>query len=144
VSTPKGRAGRAPLALRYADLGLLALALPVFVLADLPMLGFAVAAAAWIAQHAVLGFADSRTAAALRRGDRRLAMGLMGAATLGRLWLVSGAILLVGLLAERSDGLAAAVLSAILVTAHFACLGFTKLLYPNDDKVVVDADQSLA
>ena len=144
MSTPEGRAGRAPLALRYADLGLLALALPVFVLADLPMLGYAVAAAAWIAQHAILAFADSRAAAALRRGDRRLAMGVMGAAILGRLWLVTGAILLVGLLAERSDGLAAAVLSVILVTAHLASVGLTKLLYPNDDKVVVDSDQEPA
>ena len=130
--------------MRYADLAVLALAFPVFVLADLPMLGFAVAAGAWIAQHGILAFADSRTAAALRRGDRRLAMGLMGAATLGRLWLVSAAILLVGLLAERSDGLAAAVLSAILVTAHFASLGFTKLLYPNDDKVVVEGPRGHA
>lgn len=144
MSTPEGRAGRAPLMLRYADLGLLALAFPVFVVADLPMLGFAVAASAWIAQHAILAVADSRAAAALRRGDRRLAMGVMGAAMLGRLWLVTGAILIVGLLAERSDGLAAAVLSVILVTAHLASLGVTKLLYPNDDKVVVDSDQGLA
>ena len=40
------------------------------------------------------------------------------AVTLGRLWLLTLSILLAGKLAEREDGLAAAVLAAILVTAH--------------------------
>jgi hypothetical protein len=38
----------------------------------------------------------------------------------------------VGLLAEREDGLAAAVLSFVLVTAHFVSLGLTRLLYPEE------------
>jgi hypothetical protein len=124
--------GRPPLALRYPDLGLLAIALPVFVLADLPLLGYAVAAAAWLAQHAILLFAHGRATAALRRGDRRRALGIIGAATLGRLWLVTTAILLVGLLGDREDGLAAAVLTLVLVTVHFASLAFTRLLYPEE------------
>jgi hypothetical protein len=124
-------AGRPPLALRYPDLGVLALALPIFVLADLPMLGYAVAAGAWVAQHLILAFAQRRAADALQRGDRRLAMGAIGAATLGRVWLVTTAILLVGVLADREDGLAAAVLTLVLVTVHFLALGFTRLLYPD-------------
>lgn len=113
--------------LRYADLGVLALALPVFILADLPLTGYAVAAAAWIAQHLLLGFADRAAAASLRSGDRRRALGIVGASTLGRLWLVTASILLVGLLAEREDGLAAAVLTLILVTVHLGCLAIDKL-----------------
>ena len=124
--------GRAPLALRYPDLGLLAIALPVFILADLPLLGYAVAAAAWIAQHAIQIFAQRRATVALSDGDRRKALGLTGASTLARVWLVPLAILLVGLLADREDGLAAAVLTLILVTAHFASLAFTRLLYPEE------------
>lgn len=116
--------------MRYADLVLLALALPVFVVAGLPMVGYAVAAAAWLAQHAVLALAQRRAAEALRRGDRRVALASIGAATLGRVWLVTLAILLVGLLADREDGLAAAVLSFALVTVHFAALGLARLLYP--------------
>jgi hypothetical protein len=127
-----GARGRAPVALRHADLIVLALALPVFVLAGLPMLGYAVLAAAWIAQTAVLVFAQSRAAAALRRGERRQAMGAIAAATLGRVWLVTLTILLVGLLGEREDGLAAAVLSLVLVTVHFGALGFERLLYPEE------------
>jgi len=113
--------------LRYADLGLLALALPVFVLGDLPLAGYAAAAAAWLAQHGLLAIADRASAAALRRGDRRRALGIVGAATLGRVWLVTLAILLVGLLGEREDGLAAAVLTFALVTLHLGGLAFSKL-----------------
>ena len=39
-----GGGGRAALAVRYADLALLGLALPVFLLAGWPLLGYAVAA----------------------------------------------------------------------------------------------------
>ncbi|MCD6014909.1 MAG: hypothetical protein K0R88_993 [Solirubrobacterales bacterium] len=99
-------------------------------LADLPLLGYAAAAAAWLAQHAILAFAERRAAAALARGDRRTALGLVGASTLGRVWLVALAILLVGLLGEREDGLAAAVLTLALVTVHLGSLALTKLLHP--------------
>lgn len=128
----QARAARAPLALRFADLVVLGLALPVFGLGGLPLVGYAVCAAAWIAQHIVLSLADSRSSAALERGDRRLAMGIIGGAVLLRLWLVTAAILLVGLLGEREDGLAAAVLTLALVTVHFGCLAFAKLLYSEE------------
>ncbi len=48
---------------------------------------------------------------------------MVGASTLGRVWLVALAVLLVGLLGDREDGLAAAVLTAVLVTVH---LGFPR------------------
>lgn len=107
---------------------MLALALPVFVLADLPLLGYAAAAAAWLAQHAVLALAERGAHSALAAGDRRRALGLIGGATLGRLWLVTLAILLVGLLGEREDGLAAAVLTLVLVTVHLGGLALSKLI----------------
>ena len=104
----------------------------MFVLADLPMTGYVVFAAAWLAQHGVLAFAESRARRALADGDRRLAMGVTGASMLARLWLVTGAVLIVGLVGDREDGLAAAVLAFVLVTVHFACLAFSKLLYPEE------------
>ena len=128
-----GRQGARPsVLLRYADLLLLALALPVFVVADWPLVGYAAAATAWLAQHGVLAYADRASTAALRRGDRRRALGIVGAATLGRVWLVTLAILVVGLAGEREDGLAAAVLTFVLVTAHLGCLAMSKLLYPEE------------
>jgi hypothetical protein len=126
-------AGARPgVALRYADLALLALALPLFVVAGWPLVGYAAAAAAWLAQHVILALADRASVAALRRGERNRALGIVGVSTLGRLWLVTLAILLVGLLGEREDGLAAAVLTFALVTVHLGCLALTRLLYPED------------
>jgi hypothetical protein len=116
--------------LRYADLVLLALAAPIFVLADLPLVGYVAAALAWLAQHAILVFAERRSAAALQTGNRRAALGSIAAATLGRVWLVTLAILLVGLLAEREDGLAAAVLCLALVTVHLAGQALSRLFAP--------------
>ncbi len=127
-----GRSGRAPLALRYADLFVLALALPIFVIADWPLLGYAVCAVVWGAQHVVLAMTERRAAAALSAGDRRRALGLVGGATIGRLWLVTAPIIVVGLIADREDGLAAAVLAAVLVTFHLVSLALTKGLYQED------------
>jgi hypothetical protein len=116
--------------LRYPDLVLLAVALPIFLAAGWPLLGYAVAAAAWLAQHAILAWADRASAAALAQGDRRRALGIVGGSTLGRVWLVALAVLLVGLLGEREDGLAAAVLCLALITLHLGSFALTKMLYP--------------
>jgi hypothetical protein len=129
-----GTSGRPPLALRYADIGLLIVALPIFLVAGWPMLGYAVCAAAWLVQHALYAYAERAAKASLLTGDRRRALGTIGFATLGRVWVVTGAILAVGLLGEREDGLAAAVLALVLVTVHFATLASSKLLYPEDGR----------
>ncbi|MGZ5336998.1 MAG: hypothetical protein ACXWDT_03040, partial [Solirubrobacterales bacterium] len=67
--------------LRQLDLLALALALPVFVLADLPMLGYAVAAGAWLVQKTVFLLAERRTRSALAEGERNTALGTLAAAT---------------------------------------------------------------
>ena len=113
---------------RYADLALLALALPLFLVADWPLLGYAVAAAAWLVQRGVMVIADRRIAAALARRERRSAMGLTAATGLGRVWLLTLAALLVGLLAEDRDGLAAALLLVVLFTVQLAGSAFSRLL----------------
>jgi hypothetical protein len=133
-SSPPRAGGRAPATLRYADLGLLAIALPVFLVADLPMLGYVATTAAWIAQWVAFGVLQRRAADALRRGDRRTAVGSIAIGTLGRVWLVTAAILLVGLLADREDGLAAAVLAAVLVTVHLGSVALERLLWPDGNR----------
>jgi len=114
--------------IRYADLALLVLALPVFLVAGLPMLGYAVVAAAWLIQRVVLYAADARVAASLAAGERRNAVGVKAASTLGRAWFVAACVLLVGLLGEREDGLAAAVLAAVLFTAQLGGIALSRLL----------------
>ena len=121
--------------MRYADLVVLALALPVFLLANWPMLGYAVAAAAWVAQRALQVVSDRAALTKLKEGNRRHAMGFIGAATLGRLWLVTLSILLVGGLAEREDGLAAALLTAALITAYLVGMAFARLFDPDPERL---------
>ena len=114
-------------AVRYADLAVLLIALPVFLLADLPMLGYGVAAAAWIAASVMQVAADRHVQRSIAQGKRNSALGVLAAATLGRVWLVTLAILLVGL-SDRESGLAAAVLAAVLVTVHLAGLAIGRLI----------------
>jgi hypothetical protein len=111
---------------KYVDLLLLAAALVVFLLADLPLLGYAAAAAVWLAQRGVQLLAGRRAAEELAAGNRQRAMGVIAATTLGRVWLMATAVLLVGL-AERESGLAAAVLLAVLFTVSFAAQGLAHL-----------------
>lgn len=115
---------------------MLALALPIFVLAGLPLAGYAVCALVWIAQRTIQWAAERRAQTSLEAGNRKGAMGVVAATTMGRVWLVALAILLVGKLAERADGLAAAVLTLVLVTVYFAGLGMAKLLEPDDRSAV--------
>jgi hypothetical protein len=125
-------APRAARLLRAADLAILAVALPLFLLLGWPLVGYAAAAVAWLAQRALQHFAAGRARAALGRGERRVALGAIAGATLGRVWIVTLAILVVGLAAEREDGLAAAVLSLVLVTAHLIGEAFGRLLDPEE------------
>jgi hypothetical protein len=114
--------------IRYADLALLVVALPVFLAADLPLLGYAVAAAAWIVQRLVRFASERRVAASLAAGERRAAVGVTAASTLGRAWFVALCVLLVGVLGDREDGLAAAVLAAVLFTAQFGGIALSRML----------------
>jgi len=133
-SNSVSRAGFGVLALRYGDLVLLALALPVFIVAGWPMLGYAVAAGAWLAQWGIELAANRRVARALAAGERRTALGVLGASTLARVWLVALAILLVGLLGERQDGLAAALLSTVVFTAHLGGRSLERLLAQGESR----------
>jgi hypothetical protein len=122
---------RTPFALRYGDLVVLGLALPVFVIAGLPMLGYFPAAGAWLAARGIELAAARRSARALGGGDRRAAVGTLAAATLARVWLIALVVLLVGL-AEREAGLAAAVLAAIVFTFHLGALFLGRVLAPEE------------
>jgi hypothetical protein len=103
------------IAVRYLDLVLLAIALPVFVLAGLPMLGYAAGAAAWLVQRAVQVALNRRAAAA---DDPRTVVGIAAGSMIGRGWLVALTIFAAGM-ADEDAGLAAAVLVIVLFTAYF-------------------------
>ena len=111
---------------KYVDLVVLSAALAVFLLGGLPMLGFAVAAAAWLAQRGIQALAGRRARAELAAGRRQRAMGVVAATTLGRVWLMATAVLVAGL-AEREAGLSSALLLAALFTISFAAQGIAHL-----------------
>jgi uncharacterized membrane protein YkgB len=112
--------------LKYVDLLVLTAALAVFLLGGLPMLGFAVGAAVWLAQRGIQLVATRRANAELAAGNRQRAMGTVAATSLGRVWLMATAVLLAGL-AEREAGLAAALLVVALFTVSFAAQGLAHL-----------------
>jgi hypothetical protein len=111
---------------KYVDLLVLAAALAVFLLGGLPMLGYAVGAAAWLAQRGIQTIATRRANAELAAGNRQKAMGIVAATTLGRVWLMATVVLLVGL-SDREAGLASAVLVLALFTVSFAAQGIAHL-----------------
>jgi hypothetical protein len=101
--------------LRYLDLGLLAVALPIFLATGLPLLGWGAAAFAWIAQRLIRDALNKRAAASK---DPRTVAGLLTASMIGRAWLIALTIFGAGL-AERKAGLSAAVLVIALFTLYF-------------------------
>jgi hypothetical protein len=103
------------IALRYLDLVLLALALPIFVVAGLPMLGYAAGAVAWLVQRALQVWLYRRAAAS---DDPRTVAGIAAGSMIGRGWLVALTIFAAGL-SDEDAGLAAAVLVIVLFTAYF-------------------------
>lgn len=111
---------------KYVDLIALLAALAIFLLGDLPLLGFAVAAAVWLLQRGIQVLAQRRMKQELAAGNRQKAMGFVAGSTLGRVWLMATAVLLVGI-AERESGLAAAILLLALFTISFAAQGLAHL-----------------
>ena len=101
--------------LRYLDLVLLALALPVFLAAGFPLLGWAAAAVAWLAQRAIQVYANRKAVAA---NDPRKTVGIITGSMIGRGWLVALIIFGAGL-SDNDAGLSAAVLVIVLFTAYF-------------------------
>src|ERR1700722_16960131 len=100
---------------RYIDLLLVALALPVFVAAGLPLAGWAVGGGAWVAQRGLQENLERRAGASR---DRRAVVGVLAGSMIARGWFVAIAVFLVGL-SDNEAGLAAAVLVIALFTIYF-------------------------
>jgi hypothetical protein len=103
------------LSVRYLDLLLVVVALPIFLAAGLPMAGWAVGGGAWVAQRCLQEYLDRRAAASK---DPRTVVGLLAGSMIARGWFVAIAVFLVGL-SDNEAGLAAAVLVIALFTVYF-------------------------
>jgi hypothetical protein len=103
--------------LRYLDILVGVLALPVFVLADVSLVGWVTGFGTYAAQRAI-GELTSRRAAA--SDDARTTVGLMAGSMIGRGWLVALTIFAVGVTVGDEAGLSAAVLFIALFTVYFS------------------------
>jgi hypothetical protein len=108
--------------LRYLDFAVLLLALPIFIAAGLPLLGWGGAAFGWTLQRTVQYFIEKR---ARESDDPRVVAGLLTGSMIARGWIVAGSIFVVGL-SEREAGLAAAILSITLFTFYFTSQMITR------------------
>jgi len=99
---------------RQLDVVLLLLALPVFVAADQPLLGWAATSVAWIGQKALQASLERKAA---REDNPRRFFGFMAGSLIGRSWLLALTIFGVGIV-DRAAGLAAAVLALAVFTCY--------------------------
>ena len=101
--------------MRRFDFVVLAVALPLFIVAGWSLLGYAVAAGMWVVQAVV----QARIQAKIDNSDNpRTVVGLMAGASIGRAWVAAAVILITGLF-DNKAGLAAVVLFMVLFTIYF-------------------------
>ncbi|HEY4280726.1 MAG TPA: hypothetical protein VGM91_21085 [Conexibacter sp.] len=102
--------------LKNLDLVVAVLALPLFIVADLPLAGWAAGAGIYAVQRGISAYASRRAVAS---GDARTIAGVLAGSMIGRGWLVAFTIFAVGVFVDNDAGLAAAVLFLALFTLYF-------------------------
>jgi hypothetical protein len=110
-------------AMRNIDLIVLAVALPIFLAAGWPILGWATGAGAWIGQRLLRDFMAGR---AKRSQDVREQVGYLAGSMIARGWLVSLLILGMGLLTDEDVGLSAALLFLLTFTFYLTMSMITR------------------
>jgi hypothetical protein len=112
---------------RNIDLIVLALALPLFLAAGWPILGWITGAGAWLLQRVVRDFLAAR---ARKANDPRSIVGYMAGSLIGRGWLCAIIIFGVGFATEDAVGLGAALLFIATFTFYFTV---SMILKPFED-----------
>ena len=107
---------KVPVFVRYLDLVVLLLALPLFLLAELPLAAYVVGGGAWILQRIVQLLMQRRAEAS---DDPRVVAGWTAGSMIARGWFCALAIFGVGLAEGDEAGLSAAVLVIALFTVYF-------------------------
>lgn len=102
--------------LKYADLAIIIIALPVFIAAGYPLLGWVGAATGWFGQRAIQYGVEKKAA---ETEDPKGFFRLMAGSLIGRSWFLVVSIFAVGLI-DREAGLTAAVLAGIVFTFYLA------------------------
>jgi hypothetical protein len=112
-------------ALRYIDLVLLWLTVPLLLVLGAPQLGVLLAAGVWTVQRAIAIAVDRKAAT---RKTVREALGLNMATMFARVWLMASVILVAGVGGSREDGAAAAAVLLVAFTVSFVATLFVRAL----------------
>jgi hypothetical protein len=104
-------------ALRYIDLVLLWLTVPLAIVLGAPAFGVLVAAIVWTVQKQIALQVDR---IARSRENPRAAIGLNVATMMGRMWLLAATIIVAGVAVDRRDAVAAALVLLGAFTISFA------------------------
>jgi hypothetical protein len=114
-------------ALRYLDVCLVLATAPFVLIAGLPMLGYLVAACAWLLTRAGMAWIQEQ---AVRAGDPKLKAGLQVGGMMGRLWLIALAVILARYAGGKDDGIMAAALVLAAFTVYFVMSFVTRAAPP--------------
>jgi hypothetical protein len=114
---------RVPTWIRFLDLFALLAALPLFVLADLPLAAYVVGGGAWVLQRTIQLVLQRRAEAS---DDPRIVAGYTAGSMIARGWLCAGAIFAVGIAEGDEAGLSAALLVIGLFTVYFTVRMITR------------------
>jgi hypothetical protein len=109
--------------LRYLDVCLVLATAPFVPLAGLPLLGYLIAAIAWLLTRLGTTFMQER---ALRVADPKLRAGLQVGGMMGRIWIVALAVIVARFAGGKSDGIMAAALMLAAFTVYFVMSFFTR------------------
>jgi hypothetical protein len=101
--------------LRYLDVCLVLATAPFVLIAGLPLLGYLVAACAWLLTRAGMVWMQER---AMRAPDPKLKAGLQVGGMMGRLWLIALAVIAARYAGGKDDGIMAAALVLAAFTVY--------------------------
>jgi hypothetical protein len=114
---------RVPTWLRYVDMLVLLLVLPLFILADLPLAAYLVGGGIWIVQRIIQQVLQRRAEAS---DDPRIVAGYTAGSMIARGWMCALAIFGVGIAEGDEAGLSAALLVIGLFTVYFTVRMITR------------------
>lgn len=109
--------------LRYLDVCLVLATAPFVPLAGLPVLGYVLAAVAWLATRFATTFLQER---ALGVSEPKLRAGMQVGGMMIRIWGVGLAIVVARFAGSKSDGIMAAVVLLVAFTVYFVMSFFTR------------------
>jgi hypothetical protein len=102
--------------LRYLDVCLVLATAPFVLAAGLPVTGYVIGAAAWLATRIAVAALQARS---LRSRDPKVRAGLQVGTMMARVWIVALAVVLARYAGGKGDGIMAAALVLAAFTVYF-------------------------